>query len=91
MREEINVLKVAKLARLKLQDDEEIYFKEKFNSIMDYVSTISEVEITTDMKEKDESLQIRYRSDFKEDSPVKLDQFSEYVDKKFFKVPRVIE
>ena len=58
---------------------------------MEYVSTISEVEITSDMKEKDESLQKIYRSDLKEDSPVKPDQFSEYVENKFFKVPKVIE
>ena len=91
MSEEINVLKVAKLARLKLQADEEIYFKEKFNKIMEYVSTISEVEITSDMKAKDESLQKIYRPDQKDKSPVKPDQFSEYIDNKFFKVPKVIE
>lgn len=91
MSEEINVLKVAKLARLKIQSDEEIYFKEKFNKIMDYVSTISEVEITSDMKSKDESLQKVYRPDKKDKSPVQPDQFSDYIDNKFFKVPKVIE
>jgi len=91
MSEEINVLKVAKLARLKLQSDEETYFKEKFNKIMDYVGTISEVEITSDMKSKDESQQQIYRPDKKDESPVKPDQFSDYVDNNFFKVPKVIE
>ncbi|MBU2647812.1 aspartyl/glutamyl-tRNA amidotransferase subunit C [bacterium] len=91
MQEEINVLKVAKLARLKIQKDKEVYFKEKFNTIMDYVSSISEVQITSDMKEKDESQQQIYRPDQAEDSPVQPDQFSDYVDHKFFKVPQVIE
>lgn len=91
MSEEINVLKVAKLARLKLQSDEETYFKEKFNKIMDYVSTISEVEITSDMKSKDETQQRIYRPDKKDDSPARPDQFSDYVDNNFFKVPKVIE
>jgi len=91
MSEEIDVKKVAKLARLKLQENEEIYFKEKFNAIMDYVGAISEVEITSDMKVKDESLQQIYRTDKKEKSPVQPDQFSDFVDNKFFKVPKVIE
>ncbi len=91
MSEKIDVKKVAKLARLKLQENEEADFEEKFNAIMDYVGTISEVEITSDMKEKDESQQQLYRLDKKEKSQVRPDQFSDYVDGKFFKVPKVIE
>lgn len=91
MSEKIDVKKVAKLARLKLNESEEAYFEDKFNTIMDYVGTISSVEIRSDMKEKDESLQQVYRPDQKEKSPVKPDQFSDYVDGSFFKVPKVIE
>lgn len=91
MNEKIDVKKVAKLARLKLKEENEAYFEEKFNAIMDYVGAISSVEITSDMKEKDESLQQIYREDKKEKAPVQPDQFSDYVDNKFFKVPKVIE
>ena len=63
MSDKIDVKKVAGLARLKLQENEEAYFEDKFNAIMDYVGTISEVEITSEMKEKDESLQQVYRPD----------------------------
>lgn len=91
MKENIDVKKVAKLARLKLQEEEEAYFEEKFNAIMAYVGTISSVEIDSTMKEKDESLQQVYRSDRAEQSPVQPDQFSRFVENKFFKVPKVIE
>jgi len=91
MTEKFNVEKVAELARLNLNKEDEAYFKDKFNSILDYVGTISKVEITSSMKEKDESHQKIYRSDIREDSPVSPDQFSDKLENNFFKVPKVIE
>ena len=52
--DEIDVQKVAKLARLNLKKEDEAYFKAKFKSILKYVGKISELEISDDMKEKDE-------------------------------------
>ncbi len=91
MSQQIDVKKVAKLARLKLTEEEEKYYEKRFNEILDYVGLLSEVEIDSEMKEKDESLQEIYREDKREDSPVSPDQFSDYLENKFFKVPKVIE
>ena len=88
MSEEIDVKKVAKLARLKLTDDEEKYYEKRFKEILDYVGLVSEVEIDSEMKEKDETLQVIYRKDKRQDSPVSPDQFSEHIENKFFKVPK---
>jgi aspartyl/glutamyl-tRNA(Asn/Gln) amidotransferase C subunit len=90
MPENIDVKKVAELARLKLDDIEEKYFKEKFNEILNYVSSIAEVEIEDDVLEKDESLQKIFQEDIAQKSDVSPDQFSNYVENKFFKVPKII-
>ncbi len=91
MPEEIDVKKVATLARLKLTEDEEKYYEKRFKEILDYVGLLSEVKIDSEMKEKDETLQVIYREDKRGDSSVSPNQFSEYVENKFFKVPKVIE
>ena len=91
MSEDIDVKKVAKLARLKLTSDEEDYFKDRFKDIIEYVGLLSEVEIDSEMKEKDESNQVVYREDKRMDSSVAPDQFSGYIENNFFKVPKVIE
>ena len=91
MSEEIDVKKVAKLARLKLTADEEAYYAARFKEILDYVGLLSEVEIDSEMKEKDESNQELYRVDKRNESPVSPDQFSQYTENRFFKVPKVIE
>jgi len=91
MSEEIDVKKVAKLARLKLTEEEEAYYKREFKTILKYVGKISEVEINSDMKEKDETLQEKYRSDKPQSSPVSPEQFSNNVENRFFKVPKIID
>lgn len=91
MADEIDVKKVAKLARLKLTEEEEKHYKVRFNEIIDYVGMLSAVSIESEMKEKDESLQVIYREDRIKESPVAPEQFSKHVENKFFKVPKVIE
>ncbi len=91
MAEEIDVKKVAKLARLKLSGDEERYYESQFKEIIEYVGLLSEVEIDSEMKEKDESNQVIYREDKRARSEVAPDQFSDYTENSFFKVPNVIE
>ncbi len=91
MRDEIDVTKVAKLAKLKLEKNEENYFRDKFSEIIEYVGTISEVEINQDTLEKDESQQKIYFKDQQETSDVSPEQFSEHMENSFFKVPRVID
>ncbi len=91
MTEKINVQKVAKLARLKLDAEEEIYFEEKFNRILEYVGSISDMVIDDTMREKDETLQKVYHRDSHQKSPVQPGQFSNQVEEGFFKVPRVMD
>ena len=91
MSEEIDVKKVARLARLRLKTDEEIYFAEKFRSILEYVGSISQVEIDDPMTEQDELFRMISREDVHRTSPVSPEQFSGNVENKFFKVPKVIE
>ncbi len=91
MENSIDVKKVAKLARLKLTEEEERYYEEQFKKIIDYVGLLSEAEIDAEMKEKDESLQVIYREDKRHDSSVSPEQFSKYTENKFFKVPKVID
>ncbi len=91
MENSIDVKKVAKLARLKLTEEEESYYETQFKKIIDYVGLLSEAEIGADAKEKDESLQVIYRKDIRRDSSVSPEQFSEHIENKFFKVPKVID
>lgn len=90
MAEEINVQKVAKLAKLKLEAKEEKYFRDKFTEIIKYVGAISEVKIDKDTLEKDESLQKIYYEDRQVTSDVSPEQFSDHIENNFFKVPKVI-
>ena len=90
MSDQIDVKKVAALARLELTADEEVYFQDKFKEIIGYVGKISEVEIDDTMLEKDESLQKIFHTDEPRKSDVSPEQFSEYVENNFFKVPKVI-
>jgi len=91
MTEEINVKKVAKLARLTIKPEEEVYFKEQFNKIMNYIGTISSVTIGEAMAEKDESLQVVFRPDQPVESTITPESFSQTLENDFFKVPKVIE
>jgi len=91
MTEPINVEKIAKLARLKLEKNEEAYFQEKFNEILGYVGSISEAKLESVELEKDESMQQIYHEDKTVQSDVSPNQFSNFIENNFFKVPRVIE
>ena len=86
-----DVKKVAELARLKLNDQEEVYLQEQFKKIMDYIDIISEVEIDSEMEAKDESMQQIFREDVAIPSDVKPEDFSPYIENEHFKVPSVID
>jgi aspartyl-tRNA(Asn)/glutamyl-tRNA(Gln) amidotransferase subunit C len=91
MTEKVDVKKVAELARLKLKTSEITEFKERFNTILDYVGIISEVESDNVDDVKDESLQVVLRTDEPERPTITLDSFSQTLENTFFKVPKVIE
>ena len=84
------VRKIAALSSLELTDDEVGKFAEQFTEILKYFEKLKEIDIGN-LADRDDQLQVNGRDDICSDSEVSPDQFSPYLDGKFFKVPRVIE
>ena len=85
-----DVRKIAALSLLELTDDEVGKFAEQFTEILKYFEKLKEIDIVN-LADRDDQLQVNGRDDICSDSEVSPDQFSPYLDGKFFKVPRVIE
>ena len=85
-----DVRKIAALSSLELTDEEVAKFVEQFTVIMKYFEKLKEVDVGG-LAERDDQLQVNGRDDICKESEVSPDQFSPYLDGKFFKVPRVIE
>ena len=85
-----DVRKIAALSSLELTDEEVGKFAEQFTVILKYFEKLKEIDVV-DFADRDDQLQVSGRDDICADSEVLPDQFSPYLDRKFFKVPRVIE
>ena len=85
-----DVRKIAALSSLELTDEEVAKFVEQFTVIMKYFEKLKEVDVG-ELADRDDQLQVNGRDDICAESEVSPDQFSPYLDGKFFKVPRVIE
>ena len=85
-----DVRKIAALSSLELTDEEVAKFVEQFTVIMKYFEKLKEVDVG-DLADRDDQLQVNGRDDICTESEVSPDQFSPYLEEKFFKVPRVIE
>ena len=85
-----DVRKIAALSSLELTDEEVAKFVEQFTIIMKYFEKLKEVDVG-ELADRDDQLQVNGRDDICTESEVSPDQFSPYLDGKFFKVPRVIE
>ena len=85
-----DVRKISALSSLELTDEEVEKFVEQFTVIMKYFEKLKEVDIG-ELADRDDQLQVNGRDDICTESEVSPDQFSPYLDGKFFKVPRVIE
>ena len=85
-----DVRKIAALSSLELTDEEVGKFVEQFTVIMKYFEKLKEVDVGK-LADRDDQLQVNGRDDICIESEVSPDQFSPYLDGKFFKVPRVIE
>lgn len=85
-----DVRKIAALSSLELTDEEVAKFVEQFTVIMKYFEKLKEVDVG-ELADRDDQLQVNGRDDMCTESEVSPDQFSPYLDGKFFKVPRVIE
>ncbi|MBT90925.1 MAG: Asp-tRNA(Asn)/Glu-tRNA(Gln) amidotransferase GatCAB subunit C [Deltaproteobacteria bacterium] len=85
-----DVRKIAALSSLELTDEEVGKFVGQFTIILKYFEKLKEVDVG-ELADRDDQLQVNGREDICSDSDVSPDQFSPYLEGKFFKVPRVIE
>ena len=85
-----DVRKIAALSSLELTDEEVEKFVEQFTVILKYFEKLKEVDVG-ELADRDDQLQVDGRDDICTESEVSPEQFSPYLDGKFFKVPRVIE
>jgi len=85
------VKKIAKLSSLELTDKETELFAEQFSSIMEYFELLKELEISDVSRDSDESHLNNGRDDKVVKSNVSPEQFSPYLEKGFFKVPKIID
>ena len=85
-----DVRKIAALSSLELTDEEVGKFVGQFAVILKYFEKLKEVDVG-ELADRDDQLQVNGREDICSDSDVSPNQFSPYLDGKFFKVPRVIE
>ena len=85
-----DVRKIAALSSLELTDEEVAKFAEQFTVIMKYFEKLKEVDLG-ELADRDDQRQVNGRDDICTESEVSPDQFSPYLDGKFFKVPIVIE
>ena len=85
-----DVRKIGALSSLELTDEEVGKFVGQFTVILKYFEKLKEVDVG-ELADRDDQLQVNGREDICSDSDVSPDQFSPYLEGKFFKVPRVIE
>ena len=85
------VRKIAKLASLELTSEEEQEFAQQFGTILEYFERLNAVELPENSEALNPILAPRVREDRAVDSPVTPEQFSPYLENRFFKVPRVID
>ena len=85
------VRKIARLSSLELTEKETKIFAEQFSTILEYFELLKEVEIPDIDCDADENHLINGREDKVLKSPVSPEQFSPYLEKGFFKVPKVID
>ena len=85
------VTKIARLSSLELTEKETEKFAEQFSTILGYFQLLKEVEISDVNCDADENHLSNSREDKVVKSPVSPEQFSPYLEKEFFKVPKVID
>ena len=85
------VRKIAKLASLELTSEEEQEFAQQFGTILEYFERLNAVELPENSEALNPILAPRVREDRAVDSPFTPEQFSPYLENRFFKVPRVID
>ena len=85
------VRKIARLSSLELTEKETKVFAEQFTTILEYFELLKEVEISDVNCDADPNHLNNVREDKVVKSPVSPENFSPYVEKGFFKVPKIID
>ena len=85
------VRKIARLSSLELTEKETEVFAEQFSTILEYFELLKEVEISDVSCDADENHLSNGREDKVVKSTISPEQFSPYLEKGFFKVPKVID
>ena len=85
------VKKIARLSSLDLTEKETKVFAEQFSTILEYFELLKEVEISDFNFDIDENHLNNGREDKVVNSSVSPEKFSPYLEKGFFKVPKVID
>ena len=85
------VTKIARLSSLELTEKETEKFAEQFSTILGYFQLLKEVEISDVNWDADPNHLNNVREDKVLISPVSPENFSPYVEKGFFKVPKIID
>ena len=85
------VRKIARLSSLELTEKETEVFAEQFSTILEYFELLKEVGISDVSCDANENHLSNGREDKVVKSTVSPEQFSTYLEKGFFKVPKVID
>ena len=85
------VTKIARLASLELTEKETETFAEQFSTIIGYFQLLKEVEISDVDCDADPNHLNNVREDKVVKSLISPENFSPYVEKGFFKVPKIID
>ena len=85
------VTKISRLSSLELTEKETEKFAEQFSTILGYFQLLKEVEISDVNWDADPNHLNNVREDKVLKSPVSPENFSPYVEKGFFKVPKIID
>ena len=84
------VKKIAELSSLELTEKETEVFAEQFSTILEYFELLKELEISDLIRDAHENHLSNGREDKVVKSNVSPEQFSAYLEKGFFKVPKII-
>ena len=85
------VKKIARLSCLELTDEETEQYTLEFNTILQHFEVLNTADVEDDLDEASIQIPHEGRLDETKNSHVSPENFSPYLENRFFKVPRVID
>ena len=85
------VKKIARLSCLELTDAETEQYTLEFNTILQHFEVLKTADVENDLDEASIQIPLEGRLDETKNSHVSPEDFSPYLENRFFKVPRVID